>query len=79
MKRTSKEWTRKYKPTNVNETKRFLVFYFLENLFRKGHITAKCKNVVRFEKTRLASYLFTSSSPHKTKFMIRLFQMFSIE
>jgi hypothetical protein len=38
MKRTSKEWARKCKPTNVNETKRFHVFYFLENLFRKGHI-----------------------------------------
>jgi hypothetical protein len=37
-KRTSKEWTRKCKPINVNETKRILFFYFLEILFRKGHI-----------------------------------------
>jgi hypothetical protein len=38
MKRTSKEWSKKYKPINLNETKWFLVFYFLDNLFRKGHI-----------------------------------------
>jgi hypothetical protein len=38
MKRTSKEWERKCKPTNVNKTKRFLIFYFLENFFRKRHI-----------------------------------------
>jgi hypothetical protein len=44
MKRTSKEWARKCKPTNVNETKGFLIFYFIENFLEKVTLKTILKN-----------------------------------